>query len=192
MVEATDLALARRCLEAYYERCHQSLPVVPSDMRCDPSDTNEWVKWKLIESKLTEADILELERMLPFKLPPLFRAFLISYCVLDMDFGDFLLPELPSNTPLKKVRLYLLQRDLWDIGYAQFGSNPYGDPLCFDLQSPTSDADFAIVVINHDMIAPFENWKYRDRVQPHAKKVGESFRAFFSALCLGSARGTTQ
>jgi hypothetical protein len=164
-------------------------------MRRGTWQRGDWMDWKLVPSRLTEADILTLENELPFHLPPLFRAFLVTYYVLDMDFGDFRLPQLPSDDPLVEVRRWLLQPALWQIGYAQFGGGTFGDPLCFDLRSATPGGDYAVVAINHDGILPHENWQYRDRVEPHAKPVAASFREFFTKLCLGEQQaepdGTT-
>jgi hypothetical protein len=187
MIEAADVDLVRRCLKAYYARCSQVLPGVPAEMRRGEWQQNDWVDWKLVPSRLTEADVLLLEAELPFRLPPLFRAFLVTYFVLDMDFGDFSLPQLPSDDPLKEVQRYLLQPDLWRIGYAQFAGGTCGDPVCFDLRAPTPDGDFPVVAINHDWIVPHENWRHRERVEPHAKQEAGSFREFFTGLCLGES-----
>lgn len=187
MINRADVDLVKRCLEAFYEGCPQVLPGVPTEMRRGEWQQDDWVDWKLISSRLTEADVIALESELPFHLPPLFRAFLITYFVLDMDFGEFHLPALPSNAPLENVKRFLLQPELWRIGYAQFAGNDCGDPVCFDLQAPTPDGDYAVVTINHDWIVPYENWKHRDRVEAHAKRVSRSFREFFTRLCLGES-----
>jgi hypothetical protein len=185
MIPSADVQLVKRCLEAYYENCSQVLPNVPDDMKRGTWQQDDWVDWKMIPSRLTETDVEILEAKLPFRLPPLFRAFLVTYFVLDMDFGQFCLPALPSDDPLKHVKLYLLQTNLWRIGYAQFASGDCGDPVCFDLEAPTVEGDYPVVIINHDWIVPYENWQYRDRVEPHAKHVARSFREFFTRLCLG-------
>ena len=96
MIDTADVALVQRCLEAYYERCPKVLPGVPAEMRRGQWQKNDWVDWKLVPSRLTEADVTALEARLPFRLPPLFRAFLITYFVLDMDFGEFHLPALQA------------------------------------------------------------------------------------------------
>lgn len=186
MIDPADVALVKRCLESYYESCPQVLPGVPAEMLRGKLQDSDWVEWKLIPSRLTEADVVTLEHKLPFALPPLFRAFLVTYFVLDMDFGEFYLPALPSDAPLKNVEHYLLQPNLWKIGYAQFAGGTCGDPVCFDLKALTHEGDYAIVAINHDWIVPHENWQHRDRVEPHAKRVAHSFREFFTRLCLGN------
>lgn len=139
MIGPSDVELARRCVEAHYAGCPQVLPGVPADMRGGRWRRGDWEDWILVPSRLAEADIVALEAELPFRLPPLFRAFLVSYFVLDMDFGEYRLPELPSDGPLVPARRFLVQLALWDIGYAQFGDHNYGDPLCFDLRAPTPE-----------------------------------------------------
>jgi hypothetical protein len=187
MIDKVDVELVKRCLESYYEGCPQVLPGVPAELRRGEWQHNDWVDWKLVPSRVTEADVTELEAQLPFRLPPLFRAFLVTYFVLDMDFGEFCLPALPSDSPLRNVKRFLLQPRLWSVGYASFADGECGDPVCFDLQAPTPDGDYPIVVINHDWIVPHDNWKHRDRVEQHAKRVANSFREFFTRLCLGEA-----
>ena len=142
MIDPADVDFAKRCLETYYENCSQVLPGVPAEMRRGEWEQDGWTYWKLIPSRLTEADVHALESELTFHLPPLFRAFLISYFVLGLDFGEFQLPRLPCDEPLKEVRRYLLQPELWRIGYAQFGRNVEGDPVCFDLKAPAADGDY--------------------------------------------------
>lgn len=184
MIDAADIQQVKRCLEAYYVRCPQVMPGVPVEMRRGEWEKDGWMDWKLVPSRLTEVDVVALEAELPFRLPPFFRAFLVTYFVLDLDFGNFQLPALPSNDPLRDVRPCLLRPTLWRIGYAPCGG-ACGDPVCFDLQAPTCDGDFAVVAINHDWIVPHENWQHRERVEPHASRQAGSFREFFTRLCLG-------
>lgn len=184
MIADRDIQLVKQCLEAYYSFCPKMLPEVPDEMRDGSETDDDWVRWKLIESRLSEADVLELEEELPFSMPPLFRAFLVTYHVLDMDFGKFRLPELPSDAPLEQVRQYLFQANLWAIGYARFASGESGDPVCFDLRAPMPDGEFKVVVINHDNISRPEDWLRQEAVEPHATWVANSFREFLTGLCL--------
>lgn len=184
MIEVSDIQLAKRCLEAHYERCSKAHPTVPPEMRQGEGQQDGWMQWKLVTSRLTEVDVAAFEKELPFCLPSLFRAFLVSYYVLDMDVGGFPLSPLPSDAPLKYARHYLQQPSLWQIRYAQFAGAECGDPVCFDLQASTPDGDFAVVTINHDWIEPGD-WIHRDRVEPHAERKANSFREFFTQLCLG-------
>jgi hypothetical protein len=184
MIKTSDIQFVKQCLESYYAHCPQTLPDVPNEMRDGVWEEDDWVRWKLIESRLTEADVLDIENELPFRLPPLFQAFLVTYHVLDMDFGAFHLPELPSDKPLEQVRQYLFRTELWDIGYAQFASGESGDPVCFDLQAPMPDGEFKVVVINHDNIPRPADWLHREAIEPHAEQVANSFRDFFIGLCL--------
>lgn len=189
MIATSDIQLVKQCLEAYYAFCPKTLPRVPDDMRDGNWQEDDWVRWKLIKSRLSEADVMALESELPFPLPPLFRAFLVTYHVLDMDFGEFVLPVLPSDEPLKDVKQYFSHTNLWDIGYAQFASGECGDPVCFDLRAPMPDGEFKIVVINHDNVSHPEDWLRRETIEPRATRVADSFREFFTNLCLGTNNG---
>lgn len=158
-------------------------PGVPSDMRCSEPDGEGWCEWKMIPSSVKEADVAALEARLPCRLPPVLRAYLTTYCVLGMDFGEFLLPQVPSDKPLAAITRLLMSREPWAAGYVQIASTVDGDPVCLDVRSPTSDGDFAIVRFNHDLV-PRDAWQARDGLEPYAGFVAPSFRQFFEDLCI--------
>ncbi|MFO0867135.1 MAG: SMI1/KNR4 family protein [Gemmataceae bacterium] len=192
MVDKGDIDLARYCLEAFYRNNQQVSPRVPEEMKTGTWEDDGWSHWQLIPSRVSEADVAAIEDMLPFSLPPLFRAILVSYFALDMTIGEFSLPEMPSDDPLSEVKAYLIRPTLWAIGYAPFAGNVEGDPVCFDLRADAPNGDYEIVVINHDMIVPYENWAHRELVEPHAKRLARSFRDFFITLCLGEQASTSR
>jgi hypothetical protein len=100
-----------------------------------------------------------------------------------MDFGEFHLPEVPSDKPLAPIASLLMSREMWAAGYVQVASTVDGDPVCLDVRSPTSDGDFAIVRFNHDFV-PRDAWHVRDRLEQYAGFVAPSFRQFFEDLCM--------
>src|ERR1700681_208337 len=88
------------CLDAYYEHCSGLAVGVPEAMRLGESDGDGWCSWKMLPSSGNSSEVAALETQLPCRLPPVFRAFLTTRLVLDLDFGQFQLPELPSDEPL--------------------------------------------------------------------------------------------
>ena len=98
MISEQDTALMQRCLDAYYQSCPQILPGPPIEMLVSEADQDEeWRKWRPIPSSFTLVDVARLEENLPAKLPSLFKTYLTTYHILDMDFGEYHLPPLPSN-----------------------------------------------------------------------------------------------
>lgn len=182
-ISDADRNFIEQCLDAWYDCCLRQAVDVPDDMRVDPLDDEEWTEWKMIPSRLTSDDLEALHAGLPAKLPPLFLAYLSTRHVLDMDFGEYALPALPSDKPLEHAARLLTNRDLWPAGYIQFASGECGDPVCFDFQRPQANGDYPIVVFNHDAI-PHEAWSSRETLQPFAREVAGSFRTFLRELCL--------
>jgi hypothetical protein len=173
------------CLAVYYDTHLPAVAAgVPSDMRASEPDGEGWCDWKMIPSSAKDADVSALEARLPCRLPPVLRAYLTTFCVLGMDFGEFHLPEVPSDKPLAHITSLLMSRELWAAGYVQVASTVNGDPVCLDVRSPTSDGDFTIVRFNHDFV-PRDAWQSRDELEPYAGFVATSFRQFFEDLCMG-------
>lgn len=60
------------------EDCEPEDAGVPVEMM-DGEVEDDWVKWKLLTSTVTEEQVAELERLIEHKLPPLYRfAYLVS------------------------------------------------------------------------------------------------------------------
>ena len=157
-------------------------PGVPSAMKADPASTEEWQSWHAIDSTFTTDAISELESQLPAPLPPFFRAYILSCHTLGMDFGEYNLPESPSDRTLSSSYGTLLVSTFWDAGYMQFGSaRGCGDPVCFDFRSPAADHDYPVVVFNHDVV-PRDALSDRTALAPYRSLVAASFREFFDLV----------
>ncbi|MEM7315154.1 MAG: SMI1/KNR4 family protein, partial [Planctomycetota bacterium] len=147
---------------------------VPADMRVDPSSEEEWQCWRPIDSSITLEMIADFERQLPAPLPQFFRAYILGCHTLGMDFGEYHLPESPSDKTLAQSFSTLPDSTFWAAGYMQFGSaRGCGDPLLFDFQSTTSDGDYAIVVFNHDVV-PHEVLNDRKGLKPYESLLAHS------------------
>jgi hypothetical protein len=182
-ITARDRRFVEGCLEAAYE-AHTLLPFVPRDMRLGPPDAEGWADWKMLPSRVTEADIRALEKRLPAPLPPAFVAYLTARHVLAMNFGEYSLPVLPTRAPLRDARNFLMARELWPCGYLQFAGGPCGDPVCFDIARRRPNGDYPVVVFNHDQV-PEEAWGSRAALRPYVQQLAPSFRAFLKGLVEG-------
>lgn len=79
-------AFMKRFFEQYYEMLLKmnevlvTLPDLPREMwGADADPEEEWKKWRLVHSTVTEEELDELERKLGARLPVFFRTFLSTY-----------------------------------------------------------------------------------------------------------------
>jgi hypothetical protein len=132
----------------------ETLGVPPAMWEGSP-DALGWVGWRPIPSTATEADLEQIEAGLPGAYPPLFRAYLLTYCVMTIDTGEVRLVEVPSDDPLGLLREYVDEApELVRAGYLPWGgdSGDAGD-VYFDLARRAPDGDCPIVLFETDRIA---------------------------------------
>ncbi|TWU01094.1 SMI1/KNR4 family protein [Stieleria varia] len=179
-----DIDYIRAAIRDWHARTNHLHPCVPADMRSDPNPDEEWQSWRAIDSTITLASVASFERQLPASLPQFFRAYMLGCHALGMDFGEYRLPDSPSDKTIEQSFSVLRDSTFWAAGYMQIGTaRGCGDPLLFDFQSPTDDGDYAIVVFNHDVV-PREIRDDRSALKPYESLLAPSFRAFFD-LVLG-------
>lgn len=143
--------------EVFLPRAVLIRPDAPADMIDGAPSESGWVPWKPVPSPVTDADILALEAAAGAPFPPLFRAWLMYKCLLMTDFGDFRLPETPSDDPLGDIAGYLAVMESHPYfrtrGFVPFASdsNDVG-PLCFDLNRSRADGDYPVVLFDHELL----------------------------------------
>ena len=177
-----DIAYIRTEIRGWHAQTDIPHPDVPADMRVDPGSSEEWQSWRAIDSTITPEMIASFEQQLPAPLPQFFRAYILACHTLGMDFGEYHLPESPSDKTLTHSFYTLSDSTLWAAGYMQFGSaRGCGDPLLFDFHTPTEDGDYAVVVFNHDVV-PHEALQNRTALRPYESLLAPSFRGFFDLV----------
>jgi hypothetical protein len=123
---------------------------------------------------VSESEILELERSVPFTIPRSFRTYLTGPSMeCGPESGEIILP---GNRKISSLAEMCGAPDLWSLGLLQFASGPCGDPVCFDFL--TGGSEPPVVVINHDW-ATEDDWK--DPVQIR-RWVSASWGTFASLL----------
>lgn len=155
LTSAENLERIKRFVSVFLERCTDVSPVVPEAMRAGPSDSEGWTPWKAVDSTASEREVLQLEEAVGHQFPPLFRAYLLHRCLLMTEFF-VVLPEIPSDAPLEKLKEYL---SLWDTdsffknqSLLPFGYDPDGaGPICFDVSSENADGDYPIVRVDRGL-----------------------------------------
>jgi hypothetical protein len=181
----SDVAYIRTRLAAWHAELDLPHPGVPVEMRTDPTCNEEWQSWRLIDSTYSWKDVNAFERRLPTPLPQFFKAYMLAFHTLGMDFGEYNLPESPSDRSLARNFVMLLDDTFWATGYMQFGhARGCGDPLLLDFQSVVKEGDYGVVVFNHDVV-PHEIIKDREKLKPYESRLAPSFRTFFDLVLDG-------
>jgi hypothetical protein len=145
--------------EVFLPRAVLIRPGAPPGMIDGPPDNDGWIPWKPVPSPVADADVLALEEAAGAPFPPLFRGWLMYKCLLMTDFGFdlFRLPETPSDDPLGDIWGYIGIMDSQPYfrprRVVPFASDGNGvGPLCFDLNSPLADGDYAVVLFDHELL----------------------------------------
>ncbi len=167
---------------------------VPEDMVVGPAEEkwgdSELVEWRMLPSRVTEAQVRELEAALPAPFPPLFRAYLTARHLLHSEFRvrghSVTLPVLPSEQPLADLHELLGRwRPLLRAGYIPLGDyDAGGGPLCADTSAPAGEGDHALCFFDHDALFALgeEAWAVRERVAPLARPLWPSFEQLLREL----------
>lgn len=143
-------------------------------------DADGWVQWKPLPSTVTEAEVRALEEEFGAEFPPLFRAFLTTSFVMNLEGGDVRLPALPSDAPLGEIQSMLeAWAPLHESGYLAFADGPNdAGPLCFDTRRPREDGDCPVVLIDHELAGDIIDGEppFREELERIAQPAFESFR----------------
>ncbi|MDQ0171099.1 hypothetical protein [Paenibacillus tundrae] len=196
-----DQTLIVNTLESYFDTPHRdilmSLPAktdvedygVPHNMQVGEVDEEGWVRWEMIPSTVTEEQVRKLEQLhdIPNPVPPLYLAYLTTRHVLNvyLRYDHFMigLPDLPSDNPLRSLHtLWEAWEPLIVQGYIPFAT--YEDdagPVCWDIQNPTKDEDYAVVWFDHEALVGQPSWT-RAQLAPLVQPLFPSFRTMLTSL----------
>jgi hypothetical protein len=203
MTPPDDLARMGRWLDAYFAK-QEFLRLsyrksdngdIPDEMVVGPAAAR-WndpllTEWRLLPSRVTEQQVLELERELPAPFPSLYRAYLTSRHVLNaqarLKQGTVSLPDLPSDDPLASVReLLRTWGHLLKAGYIPLGDFDSGwGPFCADALRPLGGdgVDYPICLIDHESYFELgEAAAVREKVAPIARPLWPSFSQLLGEL----------
>jgi hypothetical protein len=192
-----DLWYVRACLDSYftshyYPTVAKEPPFDPSDggappdMWSAPVDSEGWVEWRMLPTRVRPHDVAALEAEFAVKFPPLFRAYLQSYSHLFDQVlcagASICLPSLPSDAPLNDIRFTLAAwRPLVKAQLLPFGTYEDGwGPLCFDRGAESPDPP--IVWLEHELLASLDPPISREQLQPLFQPVFSSFRDLLAKL----------
>lgn len=162
--------------------------IVPENMK----DNNDQNKWILLESNVSEKDILKLEEKFNVKLPSLYKAFISIYFhmfqELDGVLDDFhcedgkevyvdILPQ-PSNKPLQVIEnVYEGCEDIIEFGYIPMGDFNGWGLLCFDALN-----NYKLVWLDHE---EYYNCETREELEELGETIFDNFKEFLECFFVG-------
>lgn len=163
-------------------------PIVPENMK----DCNDQNKWMLLESNVSEEDILKLEEKFNFKLPSIYKAFISTFFhifeELDGVLDDFhyedgkevyvnILPQ-PSNKPLQVIEnVYIGCEEIIEFGYIPIGDFNGWGPLCFDVHN-----DYKLVWLDHE---EYYSCETREELEELGEIIFDNFKEFLECFFAG-------
>ncbi|XOK60357.1 SMI1/KNR4 family protein [Paenibacillus elgii] len=173
---------------------------VPQEMRDGEVDEEGWVKWKLLDSTIGEDEIRAVESEYAVEFPPLFKAFLMSYHYVSLQFdnvevdgeyiGDCQFIEMPSLSSEDKLQSLEFLINAWEpllsAGYVPFAEcEDSQGPVCFDTMRRQEDGDCPVVWFLHDYLHELseEASRNRDHLAPYVRPIFGSFKEMMTVLC---------
>ena len=159
--------------------------VAPSTMLRD-RDEDGFASWDPIPSPIDKNLIQCFERFLGAQLPPLFKCFLCSSCMLCDDLTVGFLPQIDPRHPLSWlewcVRIWSSEPFMPRGRYVPFAYGPASAScLWFDVENPTPDGDYPIIQTMERGVEPDS---YRKPENYRVEKVFDSFAEYFEYLKL--------
>lgn len=121
-------------------------------------DKEGWVEWKLLPRSVgVDPGFAKLEKEIGATFPRMFKLYYSRYYFLDGDLSMLRFPRSTPNKPFDELRDLILNsyfpERIKGIGLIPFASdgNDAG-PLCFDTRQSRNDADYPIVLWDHDWV----------------------------------------
>jgi hypothetical protein len=196
MAIADDITFFGELLDAYATRAGRFGVVaedpedtgVPREMQVGEVNSEGWVEWCLLPSTLREADVEAMESDFRVRLPPPFRAFLLSRHQLfdqvqSRQYNQLvLMPDTPFGKPLSPLReLMSAWRPLIDAGFIPFAQ--WGDgwgPMCFDDARRGNDGECPVGWLDHEPLIALgqEQCRQRENVVPLFQPLYGSSKQF--------------
>jgi hypothetical protein len=136
---------------------HQLPRKIPAEM-CDPAQdqAEEWKRWFAIPGTTKEAELLELENELGYRLPESFKFFIRykHFCELQIAEVSFFANEIHTwRSNWKDMIFNGYPRELiFDKGYIPFANYSDWGLLCFDTTKPANNNDLSITLWDHERL----------------------------------------
>lgn len=173
--------------EKYYAKqvaiCETALmlPDVPQLMLAEGADSNEeWNKWKLIPSTITEKDIAALENQLGVSLPNILKIFFTTY----FHFFDYPVGQHSIDEPFEAIQ------NAWNpllikAGYLPFTWDKDGYFIrCIDLVNMPDENACKICQIDHEILFDFdeESEISREEIADKMEVIADNFLQYLNHI----------
>ncbi|MFA4135777.1 MULTISPECIES: SMI1/KNR4 family protein [unclassified Brevibacillus] len=145
----------KNAFEAYYARynqvteegfCRWMRPDVPDVMKVADID-EEWSRWKLVPSTVSQEDVAALEEEFGLNFPEWYKAFISTY----YHYFD-VIPEQGIDEPFDRIK-DMYNPLLCKLGYLPFSwDTEYGKIRCIDLQESPDEEKCGIYEIDHEIL----------------------------------------
>ena len=160
------------------------LPVeeIPEPCKLSQSEAPDWFDWQIVRSTSTEW-LTDLERRLPFRLPPTFRSLIARYLFPSFEVGPLTLYSVgvsdPDSTEMElklaifadsHISPFLLRNRL--LPFARPADWSY-DPVCFDLRNPSRKSEPPVLRIDHEEILCNNRLRVVELVSPRFHELIE-------------------
>ena len=166
---------------------------VPSAMWDGPVDEDGWVRWKVLPSDASPAEVIALEDRFGVRFPPVWMAYLTARChlfdpLLSPRHGRVAgVPPAPVGRALvASARLLETHDPLHRAGYVPIAG--WGDgwgPVCFDATRVRDDGEAPVVWLDHEALAEVSRsgrLAERAAVEPLAQPLYGSVREMLGDL----------
>ncbi|MNW25743.1 hypothetical protein D3C74_24930 [compost metagenome] len=187
-------------LEVYYERynymieddfCRWMHPDVPDEMKVQDgtmSSDQDWARWRIIPSTVTQEDIAGLEQEFGLTFPTWYQAFISTY----HHFFD-IVPSQGVDDPLSDIR-NMYNPVLCKLGYLPFAWDAeYGKIRCIDLSAAPDEDQCAVYEIEHEILFDLDELvAERNILQDHLVHLYPNFKAYFDHTFLESQPVTSR
>lgn len=165
--------------EQYYDQLSErdamfvTLPDVPPEMWAkDTNADEEWRKWKLVPSTMTEEDLDQLEKQVGVAFPMIFRAFLSTYFhCFEAGIG-----KNSTSTPFESVK------NAWNpllvkAGYLPFAwDEEYHFIRCLKLDAMPNEENCGVYQIDHERLFDFDESRVKkEEIDAQTEFVAENF-----------------
>jgi cell wall assembly regulator SMI1 len=157
------------------------LPDVPQLMLAEGADSNEeWNKWKLIPSTITEKDIAALENQLGVSLPNILKIFFTTY----FHFFDYPVGRHSIDEPFEAIQ------NAWNpllikAGYLPFTWDKDGYFIrCIDLVNIPDENACKICQIDHEILFDFdeESEISREEIADKMEVIADNFLQYLNHI----------
>lgn len=161
----------KNIVDFYLKRCiDNELNILPIKIEPEMADPNqdkneEWQTWLPIDSKVTDAEIDEMENRIGYKFPNDYKTFLKHKHFYELQISEASFCEHPVNTWRASLSEMIFDgyptEFLIDKGYIPFINWSDWGLLCFDTNRSQDDNNYPIVLWDHEMAEEFQD-QYQD------------------------------